>query len=142
VTEVRLGALVRLRERDPRLDPVQSRATRPIVVGTALRVRDAVAGGHPVDGARLDALHRAEAVAMHERAVEEIGHRGEPDVRVGPDVDAGARRKLRRAHVVEEDEGPDHLLRMRRQEAPHFEAADVLGMGLQEGDGGHARALR
>ena len=57
------------------------------VVGRALRVHDAAAGRHPVDRAGLDALHDAEAVAVQHRALEQVGDRGQPDVRM-------------RAHVV------------------------------------------
>jgi hypothetical protein len=45
-------------------------------------MHDAPACAHPVDGARLDQLLGAQAVAMHHRALEKVGHRGEADVRV------------------------------------------------------------
>jgi hypothetical protein len=119
VAEGRLAALVLERQRDPRLYPVQLRTRGPQVVGAALRVRDAAARGHPVHRARLYALHGAEAVAVHERAFEEIGHGREPDVRMRPHVHAAARRELRRPHVIEEDERPDHLVRMAGQQAAY-----------------------
>ena len=37
----------------------------------------------------------------------------------------------RRPHVIEEDERPDHLVRMAGQQAPDFEAAEVLVCGLR-----------
>ena len=52
----------------------------------------------------------AEAVAMDDLALEQVGHRREADVRVRPHVHARARRQLDRPHVVEEDERPDQPL--------------------------------
>ena len=64
---------------------------------------------------------------MPDFAFEQVGDRGEADVGVGPHVDAVAELELGRAHLVEEDEGPDHLLGCRGQRAPHLEGADVAG---------------
>ena len=63
--------LLRGRQRDPALQAVQ-RARRGAVLGRgALGMHDAAAGGHPVDLAGTDRLRRAEAVAMHDLAVEQ-----------------------------------------------------------------------
>ena len=40
-------------------------------------------------------------------------------------IDALADQELGRPHLVEEDEGPDHLLLRRRQRAAHLEAAEI-----------------
>ena len=40
--------------------------------------------------------------------------------------------ELRRTHVIEEDERPDHLVRMARQQAAHLEAAEILGVRLEQ----------
>ena len=69
---------------------------------------DAAAGGHQIDRAGLDHRVAADAVAMLDRAVEQIGDGGEVDVRVGADVHALARRQPRRAELVDEDERADH----------------------------------
>jgi hypothetical protein len=53
-------------------------------------VHDAAARGHPVHLARADHLLGAEAVAMHDLAVEEVRDRREPDVRMRAHVDAAA----------------------------------------------------
>src|SRR5262249_6882955 len=82
-------------------------------------------GLHPVDVAGLDGGEGAEAVAVHDLAVEQIAHRGEPDVRMRPHVDALARAKLGRPEMVEEDERPDHAPLGRGQRAPHGEIAKV-----------------
>jgi hypothetical protein len=93
---------------------------------------DALAGRHPVDRAGLDPLHRAERVAVLDRAVEEVGEGGEADVRMGPHVVAGARIERHRAEVVEEDEGPDAPPVAVRQRATHGEAAaEVLLHGFE-----------
>ena len=81
---------------------MQSKAARHAIASRlprrgagSLRVDDAAARGHPVDRAGLDRLHGAEAVAVHDLALEQIGNRREPDVRMRPD-----RRCLRRAPTV------------------------------------------
>ena len=42
-------------------------------------------------------------------------------------VDAAADQELGRPHLVEEDEGPDHLLLGRGQGPAHLEAAEIAG---------------
>ena len=86
---------------------------------------DAAAGGHPVDRTRPDCLHRAEAVAVNDLAFEQVGDGGETDVRMRADVDALTGGEIGRAHVVEEDERPDHSPHRRRQDPPHDEAAEI-----------------
>ena len=62
---------------------------------------------------------------MHDLALEEIGHRREPDVRMRPDVDPLAGSKPRRTHVVEEHDRPDAPPRGRGQQARDGEAAEI-----------------
>ena len=71
-------------------------------------MHDAAPGRHQVHGSRLDQLAVAQAVAMHDLAFEQVGDRREADVRMRPHVDAAARRKHGRAHVIEKHERPDH----------------------------------
>ena len=113
-----------------------------LLVGRALRMDDAAPGRHPVDVAGDDFLHRAEAVAMHDRAFEQIGDRGEADVRMRPHVEADAGLKRGRAHVVEEDERADQARRHGRQHAPHGQTADVAQMRFEDcfDRGGHGQA--
>ena len=93
----------------------------------ALGMHDAAPGRHQVDLARPDGERGAEAVAVAHLALEQIGDGGEADVRVRAHVDAVADQELGRPHLVEEDEGPDHLLLGRGQRAAHLEAAEVAG---------------
>ena len=65
-------------------------------------MNDAAPGDHPVDVARRDPLHAAQAVAMDDRAVEQIRHGREADVRMRADVHADARLDPDRAEVIEE----------------------------------------
>ena len=88
---------------------------------------DPAARGHQVDRAGLDHRVRADAVAMLDRAFEQIGDRGEVDVRVRPDVHALAGRKPRRAELVDEDERADHRPLARRQGPVDLELAEVVG---------------
>ena len=64
---------------------------------------------------------------MHDLAIEQVGDGGEPDVRMRAHVDAGADEKLGGPHLVEEDEGADHLAPRRRQRAAHGKAAEIAG---------------
>jgi hypothetical protein len=73
----------------------------------------------------MDDLGRAHAVAVGDRAFEEVGHRRKPDVRVRAHVDAAreARLEVHRPHVVEEGEGAHHPVAVERQHAADLEAA-------------------
>src|SRR4029434_8734295 len=104
------------------LDALQALRLPATLAVRALGMHDAASGRHPVDVARRDRLHEAEAVAMHDAALEEIGDGGEADMRMRAHVDAAAGRELDRAELVEEDERPDHTALRRRQHALHGEA--------------------
>src|SRR4051812_7107245 len=86
------------------------------IVG-ALTMGDAAPRRHPVDIAGLDFLHRAQSVAMHLRAFEQIGDGGKTDMRVGAHVDTLAGRKIHRPEIVKEYEGADAAPRYLRQQA-------------------------
>ena len=122
--EVRRVLLVLDRQADPRLDPVQRAAfaTRAL---EALRMRDAAPGGHPVDLARADRLLVAQAVAVQEGAFEQERNGGQPNVRVGSDVQALAGREIDPTQVVVENEGADQHPFGGGQHAPYEEAADI-----------------
>ena len=92
---------------DPELQAVAAVRAGRQVLGRALGVDDAAPGRHPVDGAGLDPLDHAGRVAMHHRAVEQVGERRQADVRMRADVVVGAGRDVDRAEVVEEHERPD-----------------------------------
>ena len=76
------------RQRHPALQAVQRLAVDAVLRRGALGMHDAAAGGHPVDLAGPDRHGGAEAVAVHDLAVEQVGHGGEPDMRMRPHVDA------------------------------------------------------
>ena len=59
----------------------------------AFRMDDASACGHPVDVAGTDGLNHAQTVTVHQFALEQIGDRGQPDMRMRPHVDALPRRE-------------------------------------------------
>src|SRR5690606_34968616 len=84
--------------------------------------------GHPVDLAGMDRLLGADAVPVHDLAFEQVGDRGQPDVRMRTHVDTArqARFELYRAHVVEKDEGTHHAPLHEWQHTPDFKAAEVL----------------
>lgn len=64
---------------------------------------------------------------MHDLAIEQIGDGREPDMRMRADVDTATGEELRRTHLIEENEGADHLPFCRRQRAAHLEPAEVVG---------------
>src|SRR5688500_8915356 len=139
--ERRIGLLDFLREGYPGLDAVHAAAFAARAL-EALGVRDAAAGGHPVHLARPDRLLGADAVAMHDLAVEEVGEGGQADVRMGPYV-YGARQaggKVHRPHVVEEHERPDHAALGEGQHPADLESAEVAAP-LTDDDFDHGKTI-
>ena len=57
---------------------------------------------------------RSQAVAVRNRAVEQIRDRGKADVGVRADIEAISDQELGRTHLVEEHEWTDHALADRR----------------------------
>src|SRR5690242_9974518 len=63
---------------------------------------------------------------MHHAPIKQIGHCGEPDVRVRPDIQALTRHELHRAHLIEEDKRSHHLaLTVGERAADHEPIAEV-----------------
>src|SRR5690242_5307828 len=114
VMERRVRLLGGLRKRDPELKSVKPRSL-PAQLGTgALGVDDAATRRHPVDGAGLDRLVRAQAVPVNDLALEEVRHRCEADVRMRADVEPLTGREERGTHVIEEGERSDAASRRGR----------------------------
>ncbi len=130
-----IGELVLFRERDPGLQALQARARAAQLRRGALRMNDAVPSGHPVDIARCDRLHGAEAVTVQDFALEQIGDRRQAYVRMRAHVDAGAWREIRRTHVIEKDERADHAVRHPGEHSPHRKPAEVAGVGFKQKKG-------
>ena len=59
---------------------------------------------------------------MHNSSVKQIGNRRETDVGVGPHIEAMSRKELGWSHLIEEDEGSNHLALVAGQSATDFEA--------------------
>src|SRR6478736_3164052 len=100
------------------------------MVDTTLRPRafgmdNAAPGGHPVHFTGLDRHCSTEAVPVHDLAIEKIGNRGKPDVRVRPHVESVARAEFGRPEMVEENEWANHARPRRGQRTPHGEVAKV-----------------
>ena len=92
----------------------------------ALGVHDAAAGGHPVDVARLDFLHRAQAVAMHHCPLPQVGDGSQSNVRMRAHGHRLFPGQHGRPDVVEEDKGPDAATIGTGQHAADGEAAQVV----------------
>ena len=127
VLEMGLAVFLVLRQRDPGLDAEHLPLGVPDFVAGAFGVDDAATGRHPVDVARTYRLLVAEAVPVHDLAVEEVGDRGQPDMRVRAHVDPLAGLEGIRSHPVEEDEGTDHPPLGIGQHARDLEASEVPG---------------
>jgi hypothetical protein len=82
---------------------------------------NAAAGGHPVHRPGPDRLRIAQAVAVQDFSVEQIGDRGEADMQVRPHVETPALAQYHRAHLVEEHERPHYSALRRWQRSVHFE---------------------
>src|SRR5256885_6160089 len=102
----------------------------------------AAAGGHPIDIARRDRLHRAEAVTVQDFAFEQIGDRRKAYVRMRAHVDAAAWRENGRTHVIEKNEWTDHPVRHSGEDSAHREPAEVAGVRLEQGKAACAPARR
>src|SRR5262249_44573993 len=72
---------------------------------------------------------RAKTVAVHDFAVKQVGHCGQPDVRVGPYVETVAGAKFGWTEMVEENEGANHSRARRRQRTAHGKAPEINGAG-------------
>src|SRR3546814_12348362 len=66
---------------------------------------------------------------MVDRAFEKIGDGREVDMWVRAHVHALPDVEMRRAELVDEDEGPDHRPRLVGQGPPHLERAEIVGRG-------------
>ena len=102
------------------------------ILAGALRVNNPPPGGHQVDRPRPDGLDHAQAVAMQDFPLEQVGDGGQTDVGMGTHLDALAGRKLGRPHVIEEDERTDHPPLAGRQHPAHAEAAQVARAGIDK----------
>ena len=87
---------------------------------------NAASRGHQVHRAALDFLNIALTVAVHDAAVEQIGHRRKSDVRMRAHIHALAGHELHRTEMIEEDERPDHLsLAVRQCPADRKSTAEI-----------------
>src|SRR5436309_14682691 len=92
-------------------------------------MHDAMSSRHPVHRTWADRHHCAKAVTLDYFAVEQIRDRGEVDVRMRSDIDTLADAELGRPHLVEKDEGSDHLPHSGRQCTANLEASEIAGAG-------------
>src|SRR6185295_13015609 len=129
--------------RHPGLQAMQVVARGTQIRTGALRMHDPAARRHPVDVARTNGLHHAEAVAVLDLAFEQISHRGKTDMRVRTHVYPLPRRKSDRPHVIEEDEWPDHAPAAIRQDAADLETTEVALAALYDlRDRAHSEILK
>ena len=102
------------------------------MLSSSLRMDDAAPRRHPVDRTGLDQLLRAQAVAVHHRALEQVRHGGQADVRMGPHIVVDTGYFGHRPKMVEEDKRANAALPRRGQQPAHCEtAAEVLVVAVQ-----------
>src|SRR3979409_2692266 len=106
VGETRLRVFQGLRHARPELQAVGAATHAAQLRRRALRMCNAAARGHPVDGARLCVLPGADAVAVHELSFEKVRHRRQPDMRVRTDIGVAEGLELLRTEMIEEKERP------------------------------------
>jgi hypothetical protein len=70
----------------------------------------AAPGNHEVDIAGADRLQASQGVPMQYFTFEQIGDRCQIDMWVGADIYTLPRRKIRRAHMIEENPRANHSL--------------------------------
>ena len=126
VREGRFGVLVFGGQRDPGLQSVEGVVDAAQTFRRAFGMHDAASRGHPVDIAGLDFLHRAEAVAVHHRALPQVGHGGQADMRMRAHRDRLLAAEHRRPDVVEEHERTDAAPIGTRQDPADGESAEVV----------------
>src|ERR1700761_8043195 len=95
---------VRLRQRDPGLDPEQAIAMITQSRIRPFRVGDAASGRHPVHVAGANGLSAAQAVTVQNLAVKQVGQGGKADVWMRPHVQPAADQELAWSHLVKENE--------------------------------------
>ena len=130
-----VALLVFFRQRQPQLQRVHGVPGGADRGRGSLGMHDAAPGGHPVDLAGPDRLHFAEAVAVQDLPLEEVGDGGQADVGVRAHVDPFPGGKRGRPEMIEEDERPHRLQLGARHQAAHREAPQVLfarGQGFED----------
>ena len=119
-------------QRGPELDAVVDKTLAVQAIGPAFGMHNAAPGRHPVDRARLDALHASEAVAVHDGAFKQIGHGRQTDMRLRTTIVAGRRPDPHRAKMIKKDKGPDRLAPgMREQPSDQKTVTQVFVLTLQ-----------
>src|SRR5580658_4797414 len=124
--KARADLFVFARQRHPALNASQRRRRLTSLRCRALRMDDPAAGNHPVDLTGPNRLYGAEAVSMHDLAVEQVGNGGQADVRMRSYIEPGARPELRRTHLIEKYKWTNGAALTRGQRAAYMKALTEL----------------
>src|SRR4030095_8438738 len=136
-----LNLLAGLRQGHPGLNAEQLSSRWIAGIRGALRVNDAASRGHPINFTRLERLHRAEAVAMHDLAGEHVGDRCKTDMRMWAHFKGPALNQLQWAELIKENKGTHRSAFGRWQCPHHVEAADIAAAWHNHGIDGRARRI-
>src|SRR5262245_34783221 len=126
----RCNLLSTLRQSNPGLNAEQLRSRRIAGVRGALRMNDAAAGCHPIDFTRLDWLHCAEVIAVHNLASEQVRDCCQTDMRVRTHLKRLTLNQLQRPELDEENTG-SHGSALRRWQCPHHVESRRHGVGAR-----------
>ena len=85
-------------------------------------MNDASPGRHQIDLTRANRLHITFAVAVDDLAIDQVGQRGEADVRMRTRIQAFSGTEGDRTEAVEEDERTYHPALRGGQRPPHLKA--------------------
>jgi hypothetical protein len=101
--------LMFFRKTVPKLQPMNAVTMLAQCIWSTFGVGNARAGDHQVDCPGFYALDVANAIFMKNFTLEEIGHGGQVDVRVGRNIEALANLEIMRTHVIEKKPWPDTI---------------------------------
>ena len=90
-------------------------------------MHDAGARLHPVHCAWADRLFRTKTIPVQDFAFQQIGDGRQIDMRVRAHIDALIGQEFSRAHLVEKDEGADHLALLGWKGASYFHFSEIDG---------------
>ena len=125
--ECRRKLFLRLRQGQPGLDAIELGSCGTLLARRPFGVTDPRAGGHQIHRPRFDSLNGTETVPVIDRAVEQISHSRQINVRMRPNVDAISGAQPGGSHLVKEDEWTDHRPLLARERPVDLEAAEIVG---------------
>src|ERR1700722_10718732 len=114
---------------DPGLNAIETLTAGALRSRRAFGMSNAAPRGHQVHCAGRDFHRIALAVAMENASLEQVSDGRQPDMGMRPNIHPVAGEKLRGAHLVEKNEGPNHLAPTMRKRAANRKSAKIAHSG-------------